>query len=479
VTGLDGHLTISDGRLYVEQVDTLDLVRAHRTPLHVVSEAQLRENYRRLDRAFRSRWFENDVRVHYSIKANPALAIRRVFSSEGAGGDCASLNELRATLTGGCEPARINLNGSNKERDAIRLAVAVGARINVDAPEELEVISEEVSRTGTTARVALRIKPDLREFGDLRSELRSDGRTIRDYARVNKWGLSLEMAADVIRRAGRLEGVVVEGVHYHLGRQIGQPLLFELVVPAVFRFVSALRRRTRWEPASVNLGGGFTQGRDPFGRRVRERAGGSIDAPPIEEWAERLVGSVREQLARHELSPPVLEFESGRFLVANAGVTLTRVDAVKRIGDRTWVGVDASVTHVGLSRSPADAHAVVLASPPRCGNATIVDVVGRLCVLDVLAQGVTLPTVGPGDYLALLDTGAYADSEASTSNLVPRPAVVLVDGARSDLIRVRETFGELVARDRIPERLGAPEPLAVSAAGSGSRLSRELADPQA
>jgi diaminopimelate decarboxylase len=459
----DGKLRIVDGVLVIEDVSAASLAARFGTPLQVISETQVRENYRRFLHVFRSRWDETCVDLNYSIKANPAVAVRRVLSEEGAGGDCNGLNELRLALAGGLDPAKANLNGNNKTQEAIGLAVEVGARINIDTPDELEAVIASSQKCGRVARIGLRIKPDLAEFGERESEVRAPGTLVRDYAATNKWGLSEAMATASVRRARETDRVVLEGIHYHLGRQLGSPELFSLMLPGVFRFLDTLRRRTGWVPDRLNLGGGFTQGRDPFSRARRLQRGwpheADTTADPIEDWAEVVIGTLRSELERRELQAPALEFECGRFLLANAGTALTKVGLVKTIGRRTWVNVDLAGSHVGLSRAPANAHAIVAVQRPigKARSTKRCDVVGPLCAPDVLAHDVVLPLPVPGDLLAVLDTGAYADSEASTSNAVPRPAVVLVRGSSAEPIRVRESFEDLLRRERMPSWLSTEE----------------------
>jgi diaminopimelate decarboxylase len=106
-----------------------------------------------------------------------------------------------------------------------------------------------------------------------------------------------------------------------------------------------------------------------------------------------------------------------------------------------------------MSRSPRDAHALVVADGVDASDEVVCDVVGPLCVLDVIMEQGPLPPVGRGALLAILDTGAYADGEASNANSIGRPAVVLVEADRIDLIRRRETFADVFGRDSIPSRL--------------------------
>lgn len=457
---LGDQLAYVNGELCLDGHSVEALAAEFGTPLHVLSETQLRTNYRSFVTAFASRWPQG-VAVSYSVKANAVLAIRQVFSDEGAGSDCLGINELQLSLMGDTPGGRIILNGSNKTFETVRAAVEVGARVNIDDESEWDLVLQAARSTGRCARVGLRVKPILARFEGVVSELRP--MDIGEYARSNKWGVSLSMAERLVRLADATPNVHLEGVHYHLGRQVGSPRLFELLVPEVVQYVTDLRAATGWNPGNMNLGGGFTQGRDPFSRRLRDPDAwprpDDRPGPTIDEYAETIVAVMRQELEAQDLPLPDLEFESGRFLVANAGISITRVGSIKRIGDDAWVNVDLPGSHVGLTRAPQNAHAVVAANRHGDSGAVVEDtspgrwqIVGPLCTADVIcaAPPGRLPAVG--ECLAVLDTGAYADSEAPSSNLMPRPAVVMVGGGEPKLVRRRETFDDLMQRECVPPK---------------------------
>ena len=347
-THFGNQLQYVEGELFLEGVSLGELANRFGTPLHVVSRAQLTDNYRRACSALSAHWPGKSV-LHFSVKANPSLAIGRLFATLGAGGDCTGLNELRATLASGTMACRINLNGNNKEPEALDLAVREGARINVDDLSEFQVISAAADRHRRRARVALRLKPALPEFADRVSELRP--LKIADYVQMNKWGLDLPAAERAITLARADPAIKLEGLHYHLGRQLGTPEQFELLIPGVVRFASTLRDRTGWAPASVNLGGGLTQGRDPFGAQARNRASiGERQGPDISLYAKSISRTLQDGLVQADMPLPVLELESGRYLTSNAGVSLATVGVIKEIGARVWVNVDLGTHQIGMMR---------------------------------------------------------------------------------------------------------------------------------
>jgi diaminopimelate decarboxylase len=183
-----------------------------------------------------------------------------------------------------------------------------------------------------------------------------------------------------------------------------------------------------------------------------------------EEYAEAVAGTLRAGLAKHDLGEPTLMVEPGRRLAANASVILTRVGIVKQLSNSTdtWVNVDVSTNHCLRATSLASYYyQIVHATRGRDPIGLVANVTGPNCTPDIIGHGRSLPLTEPGDLLAILDVGAYAEVFANQFNLLPRPASVLVSGAQADVIRRRETFDDLVGLQQVPARLERPEPSAL------------------
>ena len=453
-TPLDSYLRRdAHGELLVEGVSVTTLAEQYGTPLHVVSETRLRENYRRIRDAFVRQW-PAGVEVCYAIKANPALAIRRVLADEGAHGDCLGLPELQASLIAGTPGSALVLNGNNKSDEAIRAAIRAGARINVDDPDEPARIRALAVGEGRRVAVGIRTKPNPAPLADRPSELAAG--TVASYVHRSKWGLGPLDTVEAARAILAMEELELVGLHCHLGRHVPEPALFGGLAQSLVPTLARLATTVDWSPQTLTVGGGFTQGRDPYFRKPRDGetwpAVEDCFVPEIELYAQSMCSALGEGLARAGLPSPRLGLEPGRFIAGSAGITVARVGTVKRLTDRVWVEVDTAITHLGMSRSPTDAHALAPVHDRGCRH-EVVDVVGPLCVLDLIAEQASLPTLEVGELLAILDTGAYADGEASNANSIGRPAVVLVCGEQVDLIRRRETFADVFGRDAIPARL--------------------------
>jgi diaminopimelate decarboxylase len=443
----------AQGELLVEDVSVAELAARHGTPLHVVSEARLREDFRRIRDAFAARW-PAGVEVCYAIKANPALAIRRVLADEGAHGDCLGLHELHASLLAGTPGSTLVLNGNNKADEALLAAVRCGARINVDDADEPARIQRLARAQERRVPVGIRTKPDPAPLGERPTDLAAG--TVSGYVERSKWGLEPADTVAVARALLAMPELELTALHCHLGRHVPEPELFGELAGALAAALARLRAEAGWSPRVLTVGGGFTQGRDPYFRKPRDGAAWpraeDCFVAPIEAYAEALCARLGDELDARGLDAPVLGLEPGRYIAGSAGLTVTRVGTVKATRERRWVEVDAAISQLGMSRSPSDAHALVPVRE-RGGEERPVDVVGPLCVLDVIAEQVALAPLEAGDLLAVLDTGAYADGEASNANSIGRPAVVLVSGAHADLVRRRETFADVFARDAIPVRL--------------------------
>ncbi|MBN1221932.1 MAG: hypothetical protein JXB23_01695 [Candidatus Aminicenantes bacterium] len=157
------------GHLMIEDCAVVELLERFGSPLYVVAEATLRENYRRLKRAFSGLW-PNPGNVLYAIKANNNLAVRAIMNREGAGGDCFGLGELHATLAGGADPSKVVLNGSNKSLELIRKAVEMGITVNIDAEDEIRMIEETAAELKTKARAKMRLKVYSDEYNSIATE---------------------------------------------------------------------------------------------------------------------------------------------------------------------------------------------------------------------------------------------------------------------------------------------------------------------
>jgi diaminopimelate decarboxylase len=449
---LDECLSIRGGDLFVEQLPALELARRFGTPLHVVSEDQLRRNARRLESEFGSRW--------------PG----ELLTDEGAGCDVFGPGELEAALRTGTDPERISLNGSMKDEALLERALREGVRITLDSRAELERTAAVAARVGATARIRLRFRPDLVGL-DAPSEMSAEGVSIRDAVQRYKAGIPTEdlLAIDAAEIAN--PDVDLTGIHFHFGRHSADPAMWSAAVDALCALLGELRSRwDGWVPRELDVGGGFPAPRDPFGRLLPQRAAAPAQAPPVADYADAVCRPLIAGLQGLRLDPASirLELEPGRALYADAGIHLATVGNVKRQTEPVplvWVETDSSDSYLPDVNLEYNRWRCLLVTNAAADATVTADVTGRTCALDVIVPDAELPPVGAGDVLAFLDTGAYQDATATNFNALPRPGTALVTGDQAELIRNHETLDDVFRRDLIPERLREKEDAAEARSG--------------
>ncbi len=399
--------------LYCEKVALADVAARVGTPCYVYSKRAILSRYQAYHEAF------GDLphSVCYAVKANSNLTLLKLLAEAGAGFDIVSGGELFRVLKAGGDPARVVFSGVGKTADEI--SYALDQRIhgfNCESEAELALIDTLAQRRGVTARVALRVNPDV------------DAAThpyISTGLRDHKFGIDIAEVEGVYERARALKHLALAGVSCHIGSQILDP---DPLLEAADRLVAlAARLRNKgFDIRHLDLGGGVG---------VPYRAG---------EPSPSIAAFVAALRARVEGKGLYVMLEPGRSLVAEAGMLLTRVLYRKRNGAKEFVIVDASMTEL-IRPALYGAHHEILPLR-RAHRGTIrADVVGPVCETgDFLARGREIENVLPGDLLAVCTAGAYGFVQSSNYNARPRPAEVLVDGATHSVIRARESYEDLV-----------------------------------
>lgn len=408
------------GELHAEAVPLSAIAQRFGTPCYVYSRAVLTQAFEAFDRAFAG----VPHLVCYAMKANPTLAILDLFAQLGAGFDIVSGGELARVLAAGGDAAKVVFSGVGKSDAEMEAALAAGILcFNVESASELDHLAAVAARAGQRAPVSLRVNPDV------------DPRThpyIATGLAQSKFGIAIDCAHALYRRAARMPSLAVRGIDMHIGSQITELAPYREAATKMLALVDALAR-DGIALEHVDFGGGL-------GIRYRDE-----QTVPIDAYA----AMVRELMhGRHER----LLFEPGRRLVGDAGILLTRVRVVKTGAARNFAVVDAAMNDLARP-SLYDAWHGIDPVHPRAGVALPFDVVGPVCEsADFLARDRSL-AIAEGDLLALRSAGAYGMAMSSNYNARPRACEVLVDGDAAHLVRRRETLAELFALEsRLPPR---------------------------
>jgi diaminopimelate decarboxylase len=419
------HFRYRAGVLHAEDVSVADIAAAVGTPFYCYSTATLERHYRVLTEAFRG----TDHLICFAVKANSNQAVLKTVARLGAGMDVVSEGELRRARAAGVPGSRIIFAGVGKTREEMAYALSEGILgFNVESAWELEALSEVAQSQGVTARIALRVNPDV----DAKTHAKiSTGKS------ENKFGIPFLEAPRLYARARELPGLRVAGIHMHIGSQITDLQPFR----AAFRLMRELALELRAEGhrlEHLDLGGGL-------GVPYR----GTNDVPP---HPDEYAALVKEVLGDLDLT---LILEPGRMIAGNAGILVARVIHSKKGEARTFTVVDAAMNDLirpTLYEAYHDVWPVVQpASPVR---AVRQDIVGPVCESgDYLALNRELPPFKEGDLLAVMTAGAYGAVMASTYNTRPLVPEVLVRGADFAVVRPRPSYDDLIGLDREPEWL--------------------------
>ena len=416
------HFEYRDGVLFAEAVPVPQIAAAVGTPFYCYSAATLTRHYRVFSQAFAGL----DALVCYAMKANSNQAVLTLLGRLGAGADVVSEGELRRALAAGIPAGRIMFSGVGKTAREMDFALSADILcFNVESEPELELLSARAAAAGRTARVSLRINPDV----DARTH-----RKISTGKAENKFGIPWQRARAAYARAAALPGLRVAGIDMHIGSQITELQPFDDAFALLTELTAALKADGH-AIEHVDLGGGL-------GVPYRD----DNEPPPLPDaYAE----VVRRHVAK--LGVKVI-FEPGRLIAGNAGILVSQVLYLKEGDAKNFLIVDAAMNDL-IRPTLYDAFHAIRPVVRDDGAARVrVDVVGPVCETgDFLGQDRDMQRLEPGALIAVSTAGAYGAVQAGTYNsrlLVPE---VLVSGDRFHVIRPRRSYEELIGLDSVPD----------------------------
>jgi len=420
------HFSDRGGVLFAEATDLRVIAAEVGTPFYCYSRAAMEAQYS----GFVGSFAPLRTTTCYAMKANSNQAVLRLFARLGAGMDVVSEGELRRARAAGVPGDRITFSGVGKTRSEMALALDEAIHcFNVESEPELLALSELAAAKGATARIAIRLNPDI----DANTHAKiSTGKA------ENKFGIPITRARDVYAQAATLPGIAVTGIDMHIGSQITDLDPFDRAFATLAEMLRVLRADGH-AIDHVDLGGGLG----------------------IPYWSDQDATSFAPiryatLVKRHFGKAGVmLVLEPGRFLVGNAGVLVTSVVLVKHGENKRFVVVDAAMNDlIRPTLYEAHHHIRPVSAPDADASEDLADVVGPVCETgDYLALARSLPEVEAGDLLAVMSAGAYGAVQAGTYNtrlLVPE---VLVDADRFAVIRPRTSYEALIGLDTVPSWL--------------------------
>ena len=420
------------GHLCVGGCDVVNLAEQFGTPLYLLDEYTLRNRCREFKREFSL--YYPDSQVVYASKAFLNQKMALIIKEEGLGIDVVSAGELSIACSVDFPLSDVYFHGNNKTQQEMEMALDCGVNcIVLDNLYELDLLTGLLAKRECSQRVMIRINPGVDPHTH-----RHTSTSILD----SKFGfpLSTGQAADAVKLIVAAPNLELEGFHFHLGSPLFELEPYLLAIELVLSLAAELKNKLDFQLKDFSIGGGFAV------QYVMEN-----EAPSITDYARSLSGKVKDYCSSLGLTLPRLIVEPGRAIVAQAGVALYKVGAIKEIpGIRKYVCVDGGMSdNIRPALYDAKYEALVANKVTDIEN-EIVTIAGKLCESgDILAKNAKLAPISSGDLIAIPVCGAYSIPMSSNYNSMPRPAIVLLNKGKSKIIRKRESYKDLIRLDMI------------------------------
>lgn len=414
------------GVLCFDSVPIPELASKYDTPLYVISERRMRENYRRVRQALTEEY--GKVRTYYSAKANTNLCVLKILENEGAYLDVVSLGEIFLAKAAGFPSSRMLFTGTSVRDDELRHVLKSKITINIDSLSQLD----RLLRIAVPERLSFRINP---EFGaGHHAHCITAGRT----AKFGLWEDDAPTAYDKAKEAG----VELFGIHMHIGSGIMSAEPYLIAVQKLLEVAKRVHDETGIAFEFVDIGGGmgipYKLGEEAF---------------DLKRFAYEVCDLYKQSTRKYGLGQPILCVEPGRYIVGDACILVTRVNTIKKTPFKKFVGVDAGFNTLIRPVMYGAYHHILVAKEGTDEEETY-DVAGPICESgDLLAKDRRLLRVEEGDLLVILNTGAYGYAMSSQYNSRPRVAEVLIQDGKYALIRKRETMRDLKKGQMLAEWL--------------------------
>jgi diaminopimelate decarboxylase len=392
-------------------IDIKDVVETYGTPLYVYDFDYIEERYTSLKDAFAGK----KSLINYAVKANSNLSVVAHLAKLGAGADCVSIGEVKRALSAGVDRYKIIFSGVGKRDDEIEAALEHDILLlNLESEAEMKRVEMVAKALNKEARISIRVNPNI------------DPQThpyISTGLHENKFGVEIDMAKRMYIYAKKSEYLNPVGIHFHIGSQLTklEPIAEACgIVADLVRSLKAIDIDIKF----FDVGGGI----------------GVVYDDEVTISPEAYTEAIFE--ATKGLDVTIL-CEPGRYMVANAGIFLTRVLYEKKNEDKRFVIVDGAMNDL-IRPSLYNAYHKIEAVAKE-GEKTPADVVGPVCESgDFLGKDVPLPALEHNDLIAVYSAGAYGFTMASNYNTRPKPAEVAIQHEKVRLIRKRETYEDQV-----------------------------------
>jgi len=417
----------------VKQIDGVSvhtMMAQYGSPLFVLSERTIRNNYQHAVRAFTTRYPK--VQFAWSYKTNYLNSVCRIFHQEGSWAEVVSGFEYRKALGNGVPGTKIIFNGPEKTNEELEMAANNGSLIHIDHFDELFQLIELSDKLKKKPRVAIRVNMDTGV-----------------YPMWDRFGFNYEngQALNALTKIVESEKMELTGLHCHIGTFMLTTNAYATAVKKLGDLAWKCKTQLKTPIQYIDLGGGFPSSNTLRGSFLP----GTDSVPSVDEFAEAITTNLLGLgFSTEEL--PLLVLESGRVLIDDAGYLLSTVLANKRLSD----GRRATILDAGVNLLFTSFWYDHKISPAQDFTQHTEDMAlyGPLCMnIDVVRQSINLPLLNRGDKVVVHKVGAYNMTQWMQF-IQMRPNVVLIDEqGKTHVIREAETLQYMEQPEKVPEHL--------------------------
>lgn len=422
------------GNLEISNCDLVELAAKHSTPLYVIDEVTLTNMAKDYIDAFK---IYPKTKITYASKALMTSSIAKIFANLGFGFDVVSMGEIYTLLNAGIDLSKVSFNGNNKSIEEMTFAIDNSIdHFSVDNFYELEKLNEIAKKKNIIQKIHLRITPGIEchthEY-------------IKTGQNDSKFGFDLSMTDEAINLVlNDYKNLKLVGLHAHIGSQIFETQVFYDEVGVLLKEIKRIKDKFNIELSEINIGGG-----------IGITYTNADEAPSIYTIAQLIKDSIEKNCEKYNLEKPILYIEPGRSLVCSAGFSLYTIGSEKNIdGIRKYIAIDGGMADNPRPSMYQAQYEAEIVNSKNCEKSEKVTVAGKFCESgDILIKDIELNSPESGDILCVYNTGAYCYSMASNYNCILKPAMVLINNGKSDVIVKRQTLEQLVQNDIILDRL--------------------------
>jgi diaminopimelate decarboxylase len=425
------NIKVKAGKLFLRSFSLEELAEKFGTPLYLVDAERIEARYIEVYKAL-SKYF-TEFNVAYSYKANHSLSVVKLLANLGAGATIVSSLGLELALVSGVSPSKIVFDGPSKSSEELTQAINTGVGIiNAESFEELLLINSIAQNLNCVANVGVRVNLNIRA---------NTHKKISTGLLSHKFGVSSNDLIRFLPKIKKLKNVSLIGLHSHIGSQILSLEPFAEQAKILAKLYSRVIKEFKVPLSTVDLGGGLG---------ISYKVGDSNIS--YEDYASVVFSEIKSIVSKEGVNFPKIVVEPGRYIVADSSILLTKINYVKKLGNKKWLLVDAGMNDF-IRVALYEAYHEIL--PTRKLNRKFLEkynVGGPICESsDVFALNRKLPVMKSGELLAILDVGAYGLSMASNYNVRPIPRVIMVWKDKVKIVREKESLEDIIKKEKVPD----------------------------